>query len=149
MTTAILTDEQADEIWMRRIEYGTTGTEWRQETFRAFEQAFLQSPEIQALRRRVEGLEKIVAECRDAMPIPNIGSKAEKCWPEAMSDAGGVPDFIKASVEALRKDAERYRHLRDNGDLSPRDLFNAWWLSDHGNPQTLDAAIDAAIKEQP
>lgn len=43
-----------------------------------------------------------------------------------------------------REDAERYRHLRDKGGLDPHDIFNAWWLADTGNPQTLDEAIDHA-----
>lgn len=75
--------------------------------------AALQSSEIQALMQRVEDLEKIVAECRDAMPIPNVGSKAEEYWPDAMSDAGFVPDFIKASVEALEAAIDHaYRNER-------------------------------------
>lgn len=52
-------------------------------------------------------------------------------------------------IQALRKDADRYRHLRDEAELCPHDIFNAWWLSDHGNPQTLDAAIDAAMEQKP
>lgn len=40
------------------------------------------------------------------------------------------------------------RHLRDDGEIGPHDLFNAWRLSEHGNPQTLDAAIDAAMEKQ-
>lgn len=52
-------------------------------------------------------------------------------------------------VQAWKKDAERYRHLRDQGELGPHDVFNAWWLSENGYPQTLDAAIDAAMEKQP
>ena len=51
-------------------------------------------------------------------------------------------------VQAWKMDAERYRHLRDEAELCPHDIFNAWWLSDHGNPQTLDAAIDTAMQEK-
>ncbi len=53
-----------------------------------------------------------------------------------------------AEVQALRKDAERYRHLRDCCGLEPHDIFKAWWLSENGYPQTLDAAIDAAMEKQ-
>ena len=52
-------------------------------------------------------------------------------------------------IQALRKDAERYRHLRDEVELCPHDLFNAWWLSDHGNPQTIDEAIDISMEQKP
>lgn len=52
-------------------------------------------------------------------------------------------------AQAWKKDAERYRHLRDEAELSPHDIFNAWRLSDHGNPQTLDAAVDISMEEQP
>ena len=73
-------------------------------------------------------------------------------------DVNGPYSFARAieqavlqspEVQAWKGDAELYRWLRDNGDLSPHDLFNAWWLSEHGNPQTLDAAIDAAMEKQP
>lgn len=52
-----------------------------------------------------------------------------------------------AEVQALRMDADRYRHLRDQCELEPHDIFNAWWLSENGNPQTLDAAIDIAMEK--
>lgn len=50
-------------------------------------------------------------------------------------------------IQALRMDADRYRHLRDQCELEPHDIFNAWWLSENGNPQTLDAAIDIAMEK--
>lgn len=52
-------------------------------------------------------------------------------------------------IQELRKDADRYRHLRDEVGLCPHDLFNAWWLSDHGNPQTIDEAIDISMEQKP
>lgn len=51
-------------------------------------------------------------------------------------------------IQAMRMDADRYRHLRDCGGIEPHDIFNAWWLSENGYPQTLDAAIDAAMEKQ-
>lgn len=51
-------------------------------------------------------------------------------------------------MQAMRMDADRYRHLRDQGELEPHDIFNAWWLSENGYPQTLDAAIDAAMERK-
>lgn len=52
-------------------------------------------------------------------------------------------------VQAWKKDAERYQCLRDHAEIGPGNVFNAWWLHDHGNPSTLDEALDIAIKEQP
>ena len=51
-------------------------------------------------------------------------------------------------VQALRKDAERYQHIRDFTDTGPRDVFGVWWLSEHGHPTTLDEALDISIKEE-
>jgi hypothetical protein len=120
-TETVLTDEQILQIMEHHINCENDDMRVKPRPFaRAIEQSVLQSPEIQELRQQLEDMEKIISECRDAMPIPSAGSKAEKCWPEAMSDAGGVPDFIKASVEALRKDAERYGKL-----------VSAWFDDDH------------------
>lgn len=96
MSTTILTDEQKNRFVSEICEYGTGFVAPLYSVVEAIEQAVLQSPEIQA----------------------------------------------------LRKDAERYRHLRDQGELGPHDVFNAWWLSENGYPQTLDAAIDAAMEGQ-
>lgn len=57
----------------------------------------------------------------------------------------------RAEIEVLVKDASRYRWLRDEADLRSRDLFNAWWMSENGHPENVEAAIDiamAAMKEQ-
>ncbi len=51
-------------------------------------------------------------------------------------------------IQALRKDAERYRHLRDFMRTGPRDVFGVWWLSEQGYPTTLDEALDISIKEE-
>jgi hypothetical protein len=54
------------------------------------------------------------------------------------------PLYASAQSEGLRKDAERYRWLRDEGDLSVRDVFGSW--NPHLN-DGLDAAIDAALSQ--
>ena len=73
-------------------------------------------------------------------------------------DVNGPYSFARAieqavlqspEIQALRKDAERYRCLIDHAEIGPGNVFNAWWLHDHGNPSTLDEALDIAIKEQP
>lgn len=73
-----------------------------------------------------------------------------KLTTQALANSRAIEQAVLQSpeVQAWKKDAERYRHLRDEAELCPHDIFNAWWLSDHGNPQTLDAAIDTAMQEQ-
>lgn len=120
---------------------------------RATEQAVLQSPEVQELRQRVEDMEKIVAECRDAVPIPNVGSKAEMLWPDAMSDAAAVPDFIKASIESMRKDAERYRSASKPESDGAVDICICRVNWETGTKEVLTGdrahtAIDAAMEKQ-
>lgn len=53
-----------------------------------------------------------------------------------------------AEMRVLRKDSERYRHLRDFMRTGPRDVFGVWWLSEQGYPTTLDEALDISIKEE-
>lgn len=55
---------------------------------------------------------------------------------------GGVPDWgpIAAGVEQLKKDAERYRWIRDAEEL-PFNLMKTEMMG-----ATLDAAIDAALQ---
>lgn len=62
---------------------------------------------------------------------------------------------LRAEAEALRKDAERYRWLRDEADDGEWDCFDSAWLIKNDvygqGPADLDAFIDAAIaatKEQ-
>lgn len=65
------------------------------------------------------------------------------CWQEAYQAA-----MQSSEAQTPGKDAARYRFLRDIAKLEPHDIFNAWWLSDNRYPQTLDAAIDAAMDKQ-
>lgn len=46
----------------------------------------------------------------------------------------------EAARDLAQDDAGRYRILREG--LTVRDVFNARWLRDNGNPETLDAALD-------
>ena len=113
----------------------------------------------------------VLAECRDAFPIPERGSDLEQLWAQAMGDPYSVPDYVKASVAALSgqsapgkgeaegKDAARYRWLRP-GDNAERVLyvydehgsrpfdhrFDNCWLPRN---EKLDEAIDAAMPTPP
>lgn len=81
----------------------------------------------------------------------NIG--AARSHQAIMAEAADRIDALERENAALRKDAERYRWLRDNmvqdganydGFMSTRDLFP------RGNeyPGNLDAAIDAAMAQK-
>ena len=48
----------------------------------------------------------------------------------------------EAARDRAQDDVGRYRILRDKAGLAVRDVFNARWLRDNGNPETLDAALD-------
>lgn len=69
---------------------------------------------------------------------------------EDMAMARAIESAVLQSpeIQALRKDAERYRHLRDFMRTGPRDVFGVWWLSEQGYPTTLDEALDISIKEE-
>jgi hypothetical protein len=54
-----------------------------------------------------------------------------------------------AEIEALRKDAERYRWLRENRVSENDDGEKCvYFWADFGYSGGLDAAIDAAMREQ-
>ena len=50
---------------------------------------------------------KALAECRDALPIPEPGSPTEDAWAAAMADPLNVPYFVQASF------AEQVREVED------------------------------------
>lgn len=60
----------------------------------------------------------------------------------ALLDAAPTPPAGDAGQERDRRDAKRYRYLRDECDLSVRDVFGSW--CPHLN-DGMDIAIDAAI----
>jgi hypothetical protein len=59
---------------------------------------------------------------------------------------------LERENEALRKDAERYRWLKDQQRMAYGDTAVINWNIGHDwqriNSENLDSAIDAAIKEQ-
>lgn len=61
--------------------------------------------ELAKCRERIGALETIIAACRDAVPLPPSGSEQERLWPDAMSDASGVPAYIAAGFSVVRSTA--------------------------------------------
>ena len=65
---------------------------------------------------------------------------------------GAVANALQAEVDALRKDAERYRWLREQSNLVAGmrgegiGMACGNWCKDDQDKRTLDAAIDAAMK---
>jgi hypothetical protein len=107
--------------------------------------------ELEAAKRENSDMMKALAECRDAMPMeydsPHLGG--------AVGDPLEVPLFVKDIVarlraelearEADRRDAERYRYLRENAYIelscgSPR--VDGW------TAESLDGRIDALAQRQ-
>jgi len=93
-----------------------------------------------ASKQRIAALEAEVAELKTELERERIRLAA--CGTAALGYYNGCNDEYKSAslddVLRLRKDAERYRWIRNNDYLSVMD--NAKW-------EYLDAAIDAAIKE--
>lgn len=58
------------------------------------------------------------------------------------SGCRSAAEAMSAELEALRKDAERYRWLRDPNNMRARELFRYYGDVD---ATELDAAIDAAM----
>ena len=82
--------------------------------------------------------------------VERLNEEYDKAWRHNLNDKNTV-QVLAAEVEALRKDAERYRWLREKVgvDLIFGD-YNPWLLSCNTDmtdleKKTTDAAIDAAI----
>lgn len=79
----------------------------------------------------------------------NLMRRLEEGIPSQYAYTAGDFERLRAEAEALRKDAERYRWLRDGADDGEWECFESKWLIKHDvygqGPADLDAAIDAAI----
>lgn len=107
--------------------------------------------EIEALRAEVERLRLLAGNQHELMKAHGVPLPEDYALPAA-ADAF-VKEYVarreratraEAEVEALRRDAERYRWLRDRHDKTHQD----WHVRDQWNNVPaiggLDAAIDAA-----
>jgi hypothetical protein len=48
--------------------------------------------------REASSMETLLAECRDAFPIPEPGTQLEQLWAQAMGDPWSVPAYVSAAL---------------------------------------------------
>ena len=78
--------------------------------------------------------------------VERLRDKSGK-WINGLYDDEAAADItrLRAEAEALRKDAERYRWLRDPNNGKALSVMQAYGLED---AKELDDAIDAAIESR-
>ena len=118
------------------------------------------SAELTDLREERDDLLKHLADCRDAMPVPEPDSEADRLWGGAVGNPGDVPFFVRASITALR---ERIAGMgKDAGDaiyalrVTREEIKRAITSPMHTNRTEVSLralnrwqdAIDAAIAKQ-
>ncbi len=124
-----LTDEQID---------GLIASPWMADHARDTWRNFARSIESATASPLLELIKELEAD-RDLM---------ERNWNEAMAAHGHIAELEK-QLEAAMVDAERYRKWRSeyaSTATQPNELLSV--LADAWDEQAVDAAIDAAIKEQ-
>lgn len=112
-----------------------------------------QQERIAALEAQVSTLTTALFDCREAFPIPEPGAPLEPAWMGAMVEPEGVPEYVKAQVQALRLDAGRYRYLRSHCLCAGHGSITVFLDDRHGTGnrarplhlEEMDTAIDAAI----
>jgi hypothetical protein len=84
-------------------------------------------------------LERELAEARE-----ELNDRRKFCYAVEQALDGMKGDYVEI-IKELRKDAERYRWLRERHENTVMDIYNS--ISPAMKPELLDAAIDAAMKE--
>ena len=72
-----------------------------------------------------------------------LNDKSKFCYAVEQALDGMKGDYIEI-IKELRKDAEKYRWLRERHENTIMDIYNSIPAM---KPELLDAAIDAAMKE--
>ena len=83
-------------------------------------------------------LERELAEARE-----ELNDKRKFCYAVEQALDGLKGDYVEI-IKKLRKDAERYRWLRERHENTIMDIYNSIPAM---KPELLDAAVDAAMKE--
>jgi DNA-binding ferritin-like protein len=107
-----------------------------------------------------QGLERELAEAKEQLRLCNIdqfttaaelseaqevlNDKRKFCYAVEQALDGMKGDYVEI-IKELRKDAERYRWLRERHENTVMDIYNS--ISPAMKPELLDAVIDAAMKE--
>lgn len=85
------------------------------------------------------GFERTLAECRDAYPVPEVGSELEGLWGQAMGDPVSVGAYVKAcatsqkkEIDALKAELERIKTLEPVAMRYDFDGYG-WQYIDNGS----------------
>ena len=79
-------------------------------------------------------------------------SNTRGCLSDALAQFNETAEYVsnlEKELAALRKDAERYRWLRELPDPDTAAIYQASLCAPIAQGEILDAAIDEARKEQP
>ena len=119
---------------------------------------FSTDPAADALRTLAQQVEELTKE-RDALrviivdSVAALGTSASVSQTSRIEFLQSVPGEIRTTVDALKADAERYRHLRDAENEGDYSIGEATDFCDGGWERVtwryradLDASIDSAMK---
>jgi hypothetical protein len=84
---------------------------------------------------------------REALEYMRDNEDSTPYWSQMADAALSALQAHEAEVKELKRDAERYRYLRDSGNYSPGRFSAPWGLAMRGKYTTeeLDAAVDEAL----
>jgi len=89
--------------------------------------------DCQEWRRHAQDREKVIAALREQLNSPVVLSE----WQELVKER----DQLRAELAEVKRDADRYRWIRDNHEVSAA----AMWIHGNVGPREWDVAIDAAM----
>ena len=72
---------------------------------------------VSVTRQDDEGRVKLLAECRDAFPIPEPGGPLEVHWAAAMADPDEVPEYVRLCVAAMQTAPKAAPAVPDPADI--------------------------------
>lgn len=79
-----------------------------------------------------------LAECRDAYPVPEVGSELEGLWGQAMGDPASVGAYVKACAISQKKEIDELRaeleRIKANPIIQFRKPYCADWFDGYPDP---------------